>query len=204
MIVAQAPKTYFGSDIQKALGSLPGFPWVKYPGEKHLPGHNYTDDKTFISNVLFSNVIKAISDKFITFKGQIELDGVIIQDGGHKQNMQFVGFNAKTFHNFFATLDDKSDASDWYFTDFTDSVPEEIYDELMNIVEIFVGKDYIDQMLQRLGKIDQKRLTLISHNGSGFANCIVLKNAKKLTQCPLVTASGILSLPLTYSFTDEY
>ncbi|ESO90879.1 hypothetical protein LOTGIDRAFT_163768 [Lottia gigantea] len=45
----------------------------------------------------------------------------------------------------------------------TDSVPL-FYNKLMNIVEIFVGKDCIDQMLQRLGKIDQKRLTLISHN----------------------------------------
>ncbi|ESO82149.1 hypothetical protein LOTGIDRAFT_170295 [Lottia gigantea] len=86
----------------------------------------------------------------------------------------------------------------------TDTVPEEFYNKLMNIVEIFVGKDSIDQMLQRLGKIDQKRITLISHNGSGFNNWIVLKNAKKLTQCPLVTARGILSLPLSNSFTDEY
>ncbi|ESO90896.1 hypothetical protein LOTGIDRAFT_163784 [Lottia gigantea] len=70
----------------------------------------------------------------------------------------------------------------------TDSVSEEFYNKLMNILEIFVGKDCIDQMLQRLGKIDQ---TLISHNGSGFDNWIVLKNAKKLTQCPLVTARGI-------------
>ncbi|ESO81916.1 hypothetical protein LOTGIDRAFT_170460 [Lottia gigantea] len=47
MIVAHAPKTYFGSgDIQKSLGSLPGFPWAKYPGEKHLPGHNYTGPGT--------------------------------------------------------------------------------------------------------------------------------------------------------------
>ncbi|ESO96057.1 hypothetical protein LOTGIDRAFT_160040 [Lottia gigantea] len=30
--------------------------------------------------------------------------------------MQFVGFNAKTFHIFFATVDVKSDASDWYFS----------------------------------------------------------------------------------------
>ncbi|ESO99373.1 hypothetical protein LOTGIDRAFT_158460 [Lottia gigantea] len=38
MIVAHAPKTYFGSgDIQKSLGSLPGFPWAKYPGEKIFP-----------------------------------------------------------------------------------------------------------------------------------------------------------------------
>ncbi|ESO90497.1 hypothetical protein LOTGIDRAFT_164079 [Lottia gigantea] len=44
MIIAHAPKTYFGSgDIQKSLGSLSGFPWVKYPGEKHLPGHNRLD-----------------------------------------------------------------------------------------------------------------------------------------------------------------
>ncbi|ESO85888.1 hypothetical protein LOTGIDRAFT_167642 [Lottia gigantea] len=38
MIIAQTPKTYFGSDIQKSLGSLPGFP--------HLPGHNYTGPGT--------------------------------------------------------------------------------------------------------------------------------------------------------------
>ncbi|ESO85535.1 hypothetical protein LOTGIDRAFT_155020 [Lottia gigantea] len=46
MIIAQTPKTYFGSDIQKSLSSLPGFPWAKYPGEKHLPGHNYTGPDT--------------------------------------------------------------------------------------------------------------------------------------------------------------
>ncbi|ESO92968.1 hypothetical protein LOTGIDRAFT_161996 [Lottia gigantea] len=46
MIIAQTPKTYFGSDIQKSLGSLPGFPWAKYPGEKHLLGHNYTGPGT--------------------------------------------------------------------------------------------------------------------------------------------------------------
>ncbi|ESO97225.1 hypothetical protein LOTGIDRAFT_174508 [Lottia gigantea] len=47
MIIAQSPKTYFGAgDIQKSLGSLPGFPWAKYPGEKHLPGHNYTGPGT--------------------------------------------------------------------------------------------------------------------------------------------------------------
>ncbi|ESO88584.1 hypothetical protein LOTGIDRAFT_165367 [Lottia gigantea] len=74
------------------------------------------DDEKFISNELFSNVIKLITDEFLTFKGQIEVDGEIIQDGGHKQYMQFVGFNAKTFRNFFATVDNKSDASDWYFT----------------------------------------------------------------------------------------
>ncbi|ESP03473.1 hypothetical protein LOTGIDRAFT_171410 [Lottia gigantea] len=47
MIVAHAPKTFFGSgDIQKPLSSLPGFSWAKYPGEKHLPGHNYTGPGT--------------------------------------------------------------------------------------------------------------------------------------------------------------
>ncbi|ESO94428.1 hypothetical protein LOTGIDRAFT_175428 [Lottia gigantea] len=42
IIIAQTPITYFGSDIQKSLGSLHGFRWAKYPGEKPLPGHNYT------------------------------------------------------------------------------------------------------------------------------------------------------------------
>ncbi|ESP02085.1 hypothetical protein LOTGIDRAFT_157235 [Lottia gigantea] len=106
MIVAHAQKN-FGSDIQKSLGSLPGFPWAKYPGEKHLPGHNYTGPGTSIINL--------ISLRFDTFKGHIELDGEIIQNGEHKQKTEFVGFNAKTFCNFFATVDVKSDASDWYF-----------------------------------------------------------------------------------------
>ena len=35
-----------GGDIQKNLANLPGFIWSKYPGEKHLPGHNYTGPGT--------------------------------------------------------------------------------------------------------------------------------------------------------------
>ncbi|ESO91127.1 hypothetical protein LOTGIDRAFT_153561 [Lottia gigantea] len=51
----------------------------------------------------------------------------------------------------------------------TDPIPKEFYNKLMtNIVEIFVGTDCIDQMLQRLGKIDQKRILIIAHNASGF------------------------------------
>ncbi|ESP02394.1 hypothetical protein LOTGIDRAFT_172052 [Lottia gigantea] len=47
LVNVHPPKTYFGAgDIQKSLGSLPGFPWAKYPGEKHLPGHNYTGPGT--------------------------------------------------------------------------------------------------------------------------------------------------------------
>ncbi|ESP01452.1 hypothetical protein LOTGIDRAFT_157638 [Lottia gigantea] len=47
LINVHPPKTYFGAgDIQKSLGPLPGFPWAKYPGEKHLPGHNYTGPGT--------------------------------------------------------------------------------------------------------------------------------------------------------------
>ncbi|ESP02396.1 hypothetical protein LOTGIDRAFT_172054 [Lottia gigantea] len=52
MIVAHAPKTYFGSgDIQKTLGSLPGFPWAKYPGHNYTSpvNKNHLEDK--ISNV---------------------------------------------------------------------------------------------------------------------------------------------------------
>lgn len=30
-----------GGDIQKSLSKLPGLPWRKYPGEKHLPKYNY-------------------------------------------------------------------------------------------------------------------------------------------------------------------
>jgi transposase InsO family protein len=33
-------------DIQSKLSTLPGFPWSKYPGEKHLPGHNYVGPGT--------------------------------------------------------------------------------------------------------------------------------------------------------------
>ena len=31
-----------GGDIQTFSSKLPGFPWSKYPGEHHLPKHNYT------------------------------------------------------------------------------------------------------------------------------------------------------------------
>ncbi|ESO93714.1 hypothetical protein LOTGIDRAFT_153170 [Lottia gigantea] len=85
----------------------------------------------------------------------------------------------------------------------SDPLPEEFYDKLMNVVEIFVGTDCIDQMLKYLGQYDRKRLILISHNGSGFDNWIVLKNAKKLTHCPLKTPRGILSFPLSNPYTDE-
>ncbi|ESO88563.1 hypothetical protein LOTGIDRAFT_165346 [Lottia gigantea] len=58
MIIAQSPKTYFGAgDIQKSLGSLPGFPWAKYPGEKHLLGHNYTGPGTRLDLRLDENDI---------------------------------------------------------------------------------------------------------------------------------------------------
>ncbi|ESO85523.1 hypothetical protein LOTGIDRAFT_155010 [Lottia gigantea] len=68
----------------------------------------------------------------------------------------------------------------------TDPIPEEYYNKLMtNIVEIFVGTDCFDQMLRRLGTVDQKRLTLIARNASGFDNWIALQSINKLTQCPL-------------------
>ncbi|ESO99256.1 hypothetical protein LOTGIDRAFT_173744 [Lottia gigantea] len=77
------------------------------------------------------------------------------------------------------------------------------YDKLMNVVEPLVGTDCIDQMLKNIGQYDRKRLISISHNGSGFDNWIVLKNAKKLTHCPLKTPRGILSFPLSNPYTDE-
>ncbi len=30
-----------GGDIQNLLSNLPGLPFAKYPGEKHIPGYNY-------------------------------------------------------------------------------------------------------------------------------------------------------------------
>ena len=30
-----------GGDLHSMIEKLPGLPWSKYPGEKHLPGHNY-------------------------------------------------------------------------------------------------------------------------------------------------------------------
>ena len=33
-------------DIQSKLSYLPGFPWSKYLGEHHLPGHNYVGPGT--------------------------------------------------------------------------------------------------------------------------------------------------------------
>ena len=35
-----------GGDIQKFLSKLPGTPWAKYPGEKHLPGYSYCGPNT--------------------------------------------------------------------------------------------------------------------------------------------------------------
>ncbi|ESO89521.1 hypothetical protein LOTGIDRAFT_165113 [Lottia gigantea] len=68
-----------------------------------------------------------------------------------------------------------------------DPIPERFYNKLTtNIVDIFVGTDCFDQMLRRLEQVDKKRLTLISHKGSGFDNRIAFKSVKKLTQCPLV------------------
>ncbi|ESP04225.1 hypothetical protein LOTGIDRAFT_170922 [Lottia gigantea] len=73
------------------------------------------------------------------------------------------------FYDFNETLDFKP----------PDPIPEEFYNRLMNIVKMFVGTDCIDQKLKHLGQYDRKRLTLISHNGSGFDNWIILKNHEK-------------------------
>ena len=44
-------------DIQKSLSNLPGFPWSKYPGEKHLPGYDYAGPGTRLDLRLDSNDI---------------------------------------------------------------------------------------------------------------------------------------------------
>ena len=83
------------------------------------------------------------------------------------------------------------------------NIPEEFYNRIMNYVHLFTGADCIDQMLQHLGKVNQKELVLISHNGSGFDNWIAMKNLKKLTRPPLKTNRGILRLPISNPFTEE-
>ncbi len=37
----QIYKKKTGGDIAGKLAKLPGLPWAKYPGEKHLPGYSY-------------------------------------------------------------------------------------------------------------------------------------------------------------------
>ena len=69
-----------------------------------------------IENLLFSKLFQKIYVLFETFKGQIEIDGKIFEDGKEKQNMQIVGFNRKTFQNILRNMEEKSDCSDWYFT----------------------------------------------------------------------------------------
>ncbi|ESO84268.1 hypothetical protein LOTGIDRAFT_155603 [Lottia gigantea] len=77
LINVHPPKTYFGAgDIQKSLGSLPGFPWAKYPGEKHLPGHNYTGPGTRLDLRLDENDNPKhdilYRNKDVTFKHQAD------------------------------------------------------------------------------------------------------------------------------------
>ena len=44
-----------GGDIAAKLTKLPGLPWAKYPGEKHLPGYSYCGPGTRLDIRLDSN-----------------------------------------------------------------------------------------------------------------------------------------------------
>ena len=46
-----------GGDLQTISSKLPGFPWAKYKGEHHLPGHNYTGPGTRLDIRLDENNI---------------------------------------------------------------------------------------------------------------------------------------------------
>ena len=46
-----------GGDLQTISSKLPGFPWAKYPGEHHLPGHQYTGPNTRLDIRLDENDI---------------------------------------------------------------------------------------------------------------------------------------------------
>ena len=39
-------RLYNGGDIQRFSDKLPGLPWAKYPGEKHLFNHSFTGPGT--------------------------------------------------------------------------------------------------------------------------------------------------------------
>ena len=39
-------RLYNGGDIQRFSDKLPGLPWAKYPGEKHLFNHSFTASGT--------------------------------------------------------------------------------------------------------------------------------------------------------------
>ena len=46
----------YGSDIQKILTKFPiSFPWSKYKGELHLPGHSFSGPGTNLDKRLDSN-----------------------------------------------------------------------------------------------------------------------------------------------------
>ncbi|ESP04509.1 hypothetical protein LOTGIDRAFT_170755 [Lottia gigantea] len=83
-----------------------------------FPDLNPTDNvpEEFYDKLMNIVEIFAVSNKFLTFKGQIEIDGEIFQDGKHKQFMKLLGFNAETFHTICRNMEEKSDPSDWYFT----------------------------------------------------------------------------------------
>ena len=48
-------KKKLGGDITTNLTKLPGTPWAKYPGEKHVPGYNYCGPGTRLDIRLDSN-----------------------------------------------------------------------------------------------------------------------------------------------------
>jgi hypothetical protein len=48
----QFVKEKTGGDIQKTLSKLPGLPWAKYKGEKHLPKYSYCGPGTRLDKQL--------------------------------------------------------------------------------------------------------------------------------------------------------
>ena len=48
-------RLYSGGDLQKFSNQLPGLPWAKYKGEKHLFNHSFTGPGTHLDIHLNSN-----------------------------------------------------------------------------------------------------------------------------------------------------
>jgi hypothetical protein len=83
-------------------------------------------------------------------------------------------------------------------------LPDEELASLRRSVNVFVGNDCINQMMEFLGKLNKKKIILIAHNSSGFDAYFVIRNKEMILQDPPIkTSRGILTSSLKNPFTAE-
>lgn len=107
--VVQAYKNslHVGGDLQKLSSHLPSFPWSKYPGEHHLPGHNFTgpgtrldlrlddDDLPFDDSLPINRIDKAAYKHDLAYRESDKIglrhkaDKIMIEDLEQIQNPTF-------------------------------------------------------------------------------------------------------------------